>query len=106
MTRTERSRAVLAQRRHRLRKRYAVLAVVLAVPAMAGATDWGDSSPALARGPAAARRADLTRAVYTATAEPVLGDPASSFADQATAPGPVRSWPRAAGPTAPAPSSA
>ncbi|HEY7806467.1 MAG TPA: cell wall hydrolase [Croceibacterium sp.] len=45
MTRNDRARAVLAKRRHHLRKRYAALAVALAVPAMAGATDWGSATP-------------------------------------------------------------
>ena len=86
MTRERRARAVLAQRRHRLRKRYAALAVALAVPAMAGATDWGTSAPDAGRPHHAAfAPAALTRAAYDPTL-PSANDPAGAFADQATSP--------------------
>jgi spore germination cell wall hydrolase CwlJ-like protein len=85
MTRAGRARAVLAQRRRRLRKRYAALAVALAVPAMAGATDWGNAPPHSAPAHLVADRssaAGLTGAAYSAP-EPGLGDDPASFADPA-----------------------
>jgi hypothetical protein len=84
MTRNERARAVLAQRRHRLRKRYAALAVALAVPAMAGATDWGTSAPAAT--PLHHAAASLTPAASLATLPAVAGDADGSIAGQATSP--------------------
>jgi spore germination cell wall hydrolase CwlJ-like protein len=84
ITRNERARAVLAQRRHRLRKRYAALAVALAVPAMAGATDWGTSAPAAT--PLHHAAASLTPAASLATLPAVAGDADGSIAGQATSP--------------------
>lgn len=94
MTRNERARAVLAKRRHRLRKRYAALAVALAVPAMAGATDWGSATPHVNAaeavrhhfGTAPASNATLPEgAVVQANAITAPG----SFADQLASPGPA-----------------
>jgi hypothetical protein len=87
MTRTGRARAVLDRRRHRLRKRYAALAVAFAVPAMAGATDWGASDPHLAPSSAVAHRAPAERlaSIGDIAPPPGPGDAGASFA--ATAPG-------------------
>jgi hypothetical protein len=51
VTRAGRSRPVLAMRRRQLRKRYAALAAVIAVPAMANAPEW---QPGIGAGDAAA----------------------------------------------------
>ncbi len=95
ITRSERARPVLAQRRHRKRGRYAALAAVIAIPAMAGATDWGAATPNALPSPDIARAAPdpatFSTADYSALREGAPGrsdtDASSAFGDQAIAPG-------------------
>jgi hypothetical protein len=96
MTRAERARPVLAQRRHRLRKRYAAIAVGIALPAMAGATNWGaantPSNEALSR--AAVQSATFQALPYSDLGDnsPVHSDAAdstTSFTNGVISPGPA-----------------
>jgi spore germination cell wall hydrolase CwlJ-like protein len=97
MRRAERARPVLAQRRHRLRKRYAAIAVAIALPVMAGATNWGAANtPANDAQP---RATIQSTTVKTLPQSASLGDNSlvhsdaadstTSFAGEATSPGPA-----------------
>jgi len=93
ITRAGRGRAVLAQRRRRLRKRCAAIAAAIALPAMAGATNW--VSPASRE---ASSSVEPTAYRANSAEGPLVGAPiarairrsaASRFVDQAILPGPV-----------------
>ena len=99
MTRNGRARAVLAQHQRRLRKRYALIAAALAIPAMAGATDWGSATPH-ASGNTAVHRFGRINAANLLSADYLTqggagaihsdaDDTTTSFADQMTAAGPA-----------------
>ena len=93
ITRAGRGRAVLAQRRHRLRKRCAAIAAAMALPAMAGATNW--ATPASRE---ASSSVEATAYGTKSADGPLAGTPmapaigqsaASRLVDQATSPGPA-----------------
>jgi hypothetical protein len=99
VTRAERARPVMAKRRQRLRKRCAALAAALALPAMAGATNWGTAAPAAREGGSAAFShyapgpTSLSGADYAtfATAPQIRSgdDAVGSFPADAASPGPI-----------------
>ena len=84
---------MLAQRRQRLRKRYAAIAVAIALPALAGATNWGTAAASEASPGAESRsyRAALADSQVAAAPLVTAGPeaPTSRFADEARSPGPA-----------------